>query len=74
MSKELLMHRVIEREQSKMDDMTTEIRKTITDLKTEGDRLFEKYGAAEARPVWLVARQLERSLRRSSVRRELVGA
>lgn len=72
--KELLLHAVVERERGKVEDIEAAVREIIIEMRAEGDRLFEKHGASEARPVWKLVQRLERSLRLSKVRNELAPA
>jgi hypothetical protein len=72
--KEVLLHAVIARERNKVENLETYVSKIIKDMRAEGDRLFEAYGADAARPTWQLAQRLERSLRLSKVRGELESA
>lgn len=54
------------------DHATLELKKTITDLRAEGDRLLETHGVTAAKDMWLAKRRLESVVRRSEIRKGLV--
>lgn len=73
-AREMLLHATIERERGKAENLESVVREVIKDLRAEGDRLFEKHGAIEARNSWALVQRLERSLRRSEIREEFSPA